>query len=229
MKEFMYYLSLPLSLMKNSNMIPAYEVDADVKLGLYYLMSIYGLGFHACNWGSWDWISLSKNDDEKTYLNREQILELEPDMEMYNKLKNDFDNGILPEGYTKAQQKIEDNNPQIAEFEYKGEYGWLSPTGTFTPGEWGSHESEAEKIIKAKGFYEDYEDWLMLEDTLTGEARDYLSQIRGYVLIHNPGADGGYIVTNSKPLTKKQREFLYDYFMAVGNTFRANSYIQEDE
>lgn len=225
-KEFKYYLTLPFSVMRNSNMIPLYQLDNDVRLGLYYLMNIYGLGFHFCTHGSWEWICLSKGEDGK-YLNKDQILELEPDIEMYNKLKDEFDRGIFPEGYTKAQEKIEDDNPQIKEFEYKGKFGWLSPSGRYTVGDWGCHEEDAHKIIKAKGFEEDYEKWLMLDSTTVGEAREYLSEVKGYVLIHNPSLDGGYIVTNVKPFTKKQKEFLYDYFMAIGNSMRASMYIED--
>lgn len=228
MKEFMYYLTLPLHKMKNSNMITMMDIDDDVRLGLYYLMSIYGLSFHHCTYGSWEWISLSKDGEEKKYLNKDDILELNPDMEVYNKLKDEFERGILPEGYTESREKVEESNPQIKDFEYKEEFGWLSPTGEFTPGDWGSHELEAEKIIKSKGFYDDYEEWQMLPETLTGDARDYLSEVKGYVLIHNPSMDGGYIVTNTKPFTKRQREFLYDYFAAIGNMMRANQYIQEE-
>ena len=228
MKEFKWYLTLPLSKMGNSNMLPTYDLDKDVRLGLYYLISIYGLGFHHCVHGSWEWISLSKGEDGK-YLNRDEILDLEPDLEMYRKLEDEFNRGIFPEGYKESQEKLEDENPQIKEFEYKEKFGWLSPTGEYTVSDWGNHECDAEKIIKAKGFYDDYEDWLMKEDTLTGEARDYLSSVKGYALIHNPSLDGGYIVTNSKPLTKKQREFLYDYFLAIGNVMRANRYIQEED
>lgn len=225
MKEFNWYLTLPLSIMKNSNMLPVYQLDNDVRLGLYYLMSVYGLGYHHCTRGSWEWICLSKGEDGE-YLNREKILELEPDVEVYNRLKDEFDRGILPEGYVKAQEDIEEKNPQVKEFEYKEKFGWLSPTGEFTPGDWGHHETEAEKIIKDKGFYSEYEDWLMNETI--GEARDYLSSVKGYVLIHNPSLDGGYVVTHTKPLTKKQREFLYDYFVAIGNIMRASSYLEED-
>ena len=57
---------------------------------------------------------------------------------------------------------------------------------------------------------------------------DFLSSEKGYCLIHNPFGDGGYIVTNTKPLTKKQREFLYAYFMDKGDRFKAEQFLEED-
>ena len=55
-----------------------------------------------------------------------------------------------------------------------------------------------------------------------------MSEVKGYCLIHNPAMDGGYIVTHIKPHTKKQREFLYNYFAEMGNMARASMYLEED-
>lgn len=49
----------------------------------------------------------------------------------------------------------------------------------------------------------------------------------GYCLIHNPTGCGGYIVTNMKSLTKRQKEFLYGYFMDMGDRFKAEQFIKE--
>ena len=106
MKEFLYYLTLPLNKMGGSNMLTMFDLDNDMRLGLYYLMEIYHLGFHHITRGSWEWISLSQGEDGK-YLSGDQIKELEPDVEKFNKHKSDFEKGILPEGYVKA------NNPHV--------------------------------------------------------------------------------------------------------------------
>ena len=55
--------------------------------------------------------------------------------------------------------------------------------------------------------------------------RDFLVYEKGYCLIHDP-AGTGYIVTYKKPFTKKQREFLYDYFIAAGDKTRAREYLE---
>lgn len=222
MKEFLYYLTLPLNKMGGSNILTMFDLDSDMRLGLYYVMEVYGLGFHHITRGSWEWIALSKGEDGK-HLSGNEILELEPDLEKYNKHKSDFEKGILPEGYVKGSNP-EPEKPE-KEFQYTGKFGWLSPTGDFIVSEWGRHEADAEKIIKAKGFIEEYEEWLMSQPI--GEAREYLSEVKGYTLIHNPSMDGGYIVTNIKPLTKKQKEFLYDYFTAIGNGMRASMYMDD--
>ena len=57
--------------------------------------------------------------------------------------------------------------------------------------------------------------------------RDFLSEVKGYCLIHNPTGCGGYIVTNMKSLTKRQKEFLYGYFMDMGDRFKAEQFIKE--
>ena len=55
--------------------------------------------------------------------------------------------------------------------------------------------------------------------------RDFLMERKGYALIHNPSGDGGYVVTSRVKLTKAQREFLYDYFLSMGDRFKAEQYI----
>lgn len=223
MKEFLYYLTLPLNKMGGSNMLTTFDLDNDMRLGLYYLMEIYHLGFHHITRGSWEWISLSQGEDGE-YLSGDQIKELEPDVEKFNKHKSDFEKGILPEGYVKANNP-EPDKPKHEEFQYKGKFGWLSPTGEFVVSDWGEHEGSAFDTLCEKGFEDEYDEWDGHNELRL--ARDFLCEVKGWILIHNPGMDGGYIVTNIKPMTKKQKEFLYDYFMAVGNDMRASMYIEE--
>lgn len=223
MKEFLYYLTLPLNKMGGSNMLTLFDLDNDMRLGLYYLMEIYHLGFHHITHGSWEWISLSQGEDGE-YLSGDQIKELEPDVEKFNKHKSDFEKGILPEGYVKANNP-EPEKPKHEEFQYKGKFGWLSPTGEFVVSDWGEHEGSAFDILCEKGFEDEYDEWDGHSELRL--ARDFLCEVKGWVLIHNPGMDGGYIVTNINPMTKKQKEFLYDYFMAIGNGMRASMYIED--
>lgn len=132
--------------------------------------------------------------------------------EEFDKLFCDLQNGILP-GVTHEKPK-KDSQP----------FGWLSPAGKFTEGDFAEHEEVAERIIEKSGFGEEYENWLM--DNGEGvTCRDFLANVKGYCLIHNPSGYGGYIVSNSKPLTKKQKEFLYGYFIDIGDKFKADQYI----
>lgn len=204
-------------------MLTLFDLDNDMRLGLYYLMEIYHLGFHHITHGSWEGISLSQGEGGE-YLSGDQIKELEPDMEKYNKHKSDFEKGILPEGYVKANNP-ESEKPEHEEFQYKDKFGWLSPTGEFIVSDWGEHEGSAYDIICEKGFEDEYDEWDGHDEL--GLAKDYLCEVKGWVLIHNPSMDGGHVVTNIKPMTKRQKEFLYDYFMAIGNGTRACMYIEE--
>ena len=93
--------------------------------------------------------------------------------------------------------------------------GWLSPTGVFTESPFGTHEESAKQICEKKGFVEKYWDWVKTngDNEINHLMRDFLSEVKGYCLIHNPSGYTGYIVTNMKNLTKPQKEFLYGYFM----------------
>lgn len=109
------------------------------------------------------------------------------------------------------------------------EFGWLSPEGTFTESPFGTHEESAEMICERKGFVDEYWKWVKENgDNEIGHLmRDFLSEVKGCCLIHNPTGCGGYIVTNMKSLTKRQKEFLYGYFMDMGDRFKAEQFIKE--
>ena len=215
-KGFDYYLALPIIKMGSSNMlVPFGSLDDEMKLGIYYLCKIYHIGFHRCVRADWEWFMFSQGEDGD-YLSGDQIKKMNMDLQEYNKCKTDFQNGIFPNGYKGTEHRNE--------FEYAGKFGWLSPDGTFVISGWGTHESTAYNIVCEKGWEDDF----VVKKSDLGIAGDYLCEERGYALIHNPCNDGGYIVTNIKPLTKKQKEFLYDYFVALGNRIRAEHYIEED-
>lgn len=141
-----------------------------------------------------------------------------------------------------GKRKIECNNKSCKHHVYDGkcdtcvvldetgkEFGWLSPEGTFTESPFGTHEESAEMICERKGFVDEYWKWVKENgDNEIGHLmRDFLSEVKGYCLIHNPTGCGGYIVTNMKSLTKRQKEFLYGYFMDMGDRFKAEQFIKE--
>lgn len=212
-KNLDYYLSLPLNHLETTNFITAYELSFDMKLGLYYLMEIYGLHFSTREHGTWSWIHIVK-DENSDPLKADDILALEKDEEKYLKFKDDVSKGILPEAAKPSKPKKK----------YQP-YGFLAPSGKFYPGEWGTHESEAFELILSQGFEDEYDAW---SDPFH-LARDFLILEKGYVLIHNPGNDGGYIVTYEKQLTKKQREFLYEYFCDIGDKLKGEMYLKGEE
>ena len=101
-------------------------------------------------------------------------------------------------------------------------YVWLSPTGTFTEGGVGEHDAGVRELIRKNGFWEEFRSWRFERQST---CRDFLSEVKGYCLIHNPSGTGGYIVSHVKPLTKKQRDFLYGYFMEIGDRFKAELFV----
>lgn len=87
----------------------------------------------------------------------------------------------------------------------------------------------AEKICEENGWDQEFWEWFDEEISavcITSRLmRDFLVYKKGYCLIHDP-VGNGYIVTHKKSLTKKQREFLYDYFVAAGDKTRAKEYLE---
>lgn len=230
--NFEHYLALPIVVMGRSNFISIMDLTNGVKLGLYYLMDIYGLGCHHSVHGTWEWISLSQGEEGKI-LTGDEIKEIIDkafdtdsleEKEKYLKHKSDFENGIFPDGFKTDDEELPNFEPDADFGGEVGEFGWLSPTGKFIVSDWGEHENSALDIIENNEWNAEYRKWKKSLDFATGG--DYLCQVKGYVLIHNPSMDGGYVVTQVKPLTKKQREFLYDYFYALGNKLRANHYLE---
>lgn len=216
-KGFAYYFHLVWDALGNKNFIDAIEVqkNPDLRIGLYYVIKCYELEFCEMEWGLCRMLFL-KNGEEGEPLNYEKIIEKEINMEKFRKLLEDFNNGIMPSIKQEQEEHIE-----------LKEYGWLSPTGEFTESPFGTHEESAERICDKKGFTKEYWNWVKDtgDDVINHLMRDFLSEVKGYCLIHNPSGYGGYIVTYTKNLTKKQKEFLYGYFMDMGDRFKAEQFI----
>lgn len=217
-KSIIYYFHLVWEALGNKNFIDMVEIarNPEIRIGLYYVMECYHLGFSEMEWGTCRMVMLKDGEGGKP-LNYEEITSREIDMDKLRKHMEDFNNGVLPRAHNKPK-----------ETEVK-EFGWLSPTGEFTESPFGEHEESAEEICEKKGFAKEY--WKWVEESEKGEInhlmRDFLAEVKGYCLIHNPSGSGGYIVTNIKELTKKQREFLFDYFMDMGDRFKAEQFIEE--
>lgn len=207
-RGFHYYINLVWNALSHTNMITGMDMSHDMKIGMYYVMKIYNLSFVDCTRGSWRFFMLVKEGDNKG-LTYEEIIKLPLNSEMLIKLRKDYDNGILPGADTETVKPKKDSQP----------FGWLSPTGEFFEGDWGEHEGIAYEIASKKNFHDEY-----CKSDCDGY-REFLSEVKGYCLIHNPCADGGYIVSHVKPLTKKQKEFLYEYFMDLGDTLKAERYL----
>lgn len=213
-KGFVYYFHRVWDELVKSNYIDYLKINADedLRIGIYMVCKVYSISFSEMEWGLYR-ILMFKESAEGEPLCYEDIVSREMDNEELCKLFRDFQNGILPSVIHKKSKKA--SQP----------FGWLSPIGEFTEGDFAKHEEVAERIIEKSGFGEEYEDWLMINGR--GVTRkDFLSDVKGYCLIHNPTGYGGYIVSNTKPLTKKQKKFLYGYFIDIGDRFKAEQYIK---
>lgn len=107
--------------------------------------------------------------------------------------------------------------------EKEEDYGWLRPDGVFFGVEWGEHQAWANQYMLRNMSEEEY-DKTDIDFLYSG---DYLLD-RGWVLLHNPAQGVAYpTVSDTRSLTKKQREFLYDYYIKRNQTALANKYIKE--
>lgn len=117
-----------------------------------------------------------------------------------------------------AQQRIE--------AKHKDNYGWLEPDGTFHPVPWCDHQEFAAKTIEQRGWWDEFDRWD--DDTSIYCNGDFLTMVKGWVLLHNPGR-GVALVTRdeSKRLTKAQKEFLFGYFADRNMPDKAKLYLEE--
>ena len=121
-------------------------------------------------------------------------------------------------------------NDMLGSFMERMDYGWLEPDGTFHEVEWGNHQEWAQRYIE-ENFPEVAEDDGVDMQTkcnvgLIG-AGDWLVE-RGWVLLHSPSQGITQPTKNPvKRYTKKQQEFLYDYYMERGKEREANAVYEE--
>ena len=210
-KGFTYYFYHITSVM-SSNFICVSNLNDDVRISIYYLMKCLPIAFAVDDIRG---IVVVRNTKTGNLLHINDILEM----------IEDLDNEALLECIEEFNEKgvpviIKDIKE---EYHYK-EYGWLSPTGEYKEAQFGDHEKSARIIIEHKKF-KDFKEWSYREDT-SGLARDYLVHEKGYALIHDPSGLQRYIVTHNKPLTNKQKDFLYGFFIDMGMTNRAEEYVE---
>lgn len=115
-------------------------------------------------------------------------------------------------------------NMQLAELkqamEHKNNYGWLDPAGNFYPVDWSEHTAWAAKYINTH--FDESE--ISNEDSLY--PTDALVD-RGWVLLHNPGK-GLPKATKPIKITKKQADFLYEFFTERNMKKEADEIMRND-
>lgn len=102
-------------------------------------------------------------------------------------------------------------------------YGFISPDGEFHAIEWADHEEFAWKYVIAHDALKG--DWLAKYEL---NAKDYLILRRGWILLHNPRQGKPVLTKGDKPMTKAQRETLFDYYTKYGMKKEASALFQEE-
>lgn len=134
------------------------------------------------------------------------------------------DNGIIP-NYIKTQNL--DNyffRLKNRDTESFYEYGFISPEGKFYAVEWGEHSEWANKYCE--------DNWTIDELMKTNNkgkyiGADYLVYIKGWLLLHN-AHQGEAKLEQGKPMTKAQKETLYDYYINYGRDEEATKLYKEE-
>ena len=105
-KGFAYYFHIVWDALGNKNFIDMIEVqrNPDLRIGMYYVMECYELGFSEMEWGTCRMLML-KNGENGEPLNYEGITARELNMEKFRKHLNDFENGIMPNQAQKEQEQ----------------------------------------------------------------------------------------------------------------------------
>lgn len=110
----------------------------------------------------------------------------------------------------------------IAPEEETAPYGFIAPDGTLYEVPWADHERFAGDYIRAHDGWES----ILENDVHTGT--DYLVLVKGWLLLHNPRQGKPILTSGDKPMTKAQREALFDYYTKCGMKKEANALYAED-
>lgn len=102
-------------------------------------------------------------------------------------------------------------------------YGFISPDGEFHEVDWAMHESFAGDYIRER------EGWEAVLKSGEHTGTDYLVLVKGWLLLHNPRQGKPFLTSGDKPMTKAQREALFDYYTKYGMKQEANALYEEDE
>lgn len=107
------------------------------------------------------------------------------------------------------------------EAEEREPYGFISPDGEFHRVDWGEHGEWAQEYIEESGLLVD------AENSRYSYSTDYLIHEKGWLLMHNPSRGKPKLTAGDKPMTKAQREALYDYYIKAGRKDDANELYAE--
>ena len=193
--------------MKNANFLDltaaqlVYQLDGD---DIQAFCDYYNIYPSVMTHGNWRLAQFHKKDTDETLTGddyKRMMAELESNEE--------------------TEKEIEHHEQEEVELKYE-QYGWLSPDGSYYPAEWCEHTEKATELAEVlyKGSFNKREH----------HAPDFLCG-RGWVLLHNPSGGSIAQVTargrGEYRLTKKQIEFLYDYYLERGLTEFSDYYAKQ--
>lgn len=113
---------------------------------------------------------------------------------------------------------------------YVDNYGWLDPSGEFYPVDFANHQSWAQEKVLELGLLSK-SSWIVKDSEgnalcLSIPCYGDILVDRGWALLHNPGRGIANVTcSETKPLTKAQKNFLYDYYMYRGLTQKAEEFL----
>lgn len=158
-------------------------------------------------------------------LHDQVLLEYSPGYGRTVKFKESDEEVVIPK--TTGEPLLDSFFQQNAfENQFKENYGWLEPNGTFHEVPWCDHQEFAQDTIREHGWWDDFRH--RGEDTFFSCAGDYLTMVKGWALLHNPGRGVAFVTRDeSKRLTKAQREFLFDYYAKRKMLDKAKEYLED--
>ena len=207
-----YYMNLVWNKLNNSNFISDYMIGDDLRIGIFLVAEIFSLNLTTMR----GVIGFSTDGDK--FLRYEEIIKCPINNEKLLKYYNMFYSGEADEFFGEKLKKRKERVEESKKSKTEEKYGWLSPTGKFIEGDWGEHSAMAYKIQKDyKYTSEEYD-----------EPSDMLVYEKNWALIHNPSHyDIPQVTCNSERLTKKQKEFLYNYYSDLGYQEIADKYLED--
>lgn len=102
------------------------------------------------------------------------------------------------------------------------DYGWLEPNGTFHAADWGHHQTFAREWLEKHDpdFNPTSKEYYAPGDVLVN---------RGWVLLHNPSQGLAFITkSDTRPLTKAQQNYLFDYYTERNHPEKASEYLEQE-
>lgn len=97
-------------------------------------------------------------------------------------------------------------------------YGFVDPYGNFHTVDWSNHEAFAGDYVRGH-----FGGFTIVVDSGYDTAKDFLVLEKGWLLLHNPQRGKPILTSGEKPMTKAQREFLFDYYTKYGMKNEANA------